>query len=343
MTRAAKVKDWEGLSDEEILQMRVRDLGVQIAGSALEPLIQKLYEELDAKGISFHPACYLADEWLCPDKVPIIGIPFCLAHPRLKHIEQKMMFEVEGGTEELCIGLLRHECGHALNYAYELYKKTRWRELFGPFSARYSDSYYFRPYSRRYVVHLEDYYAQAHPDEDFAETFAVWLKPDSRWEQKYRGWPVIKKLLYVDGLMKKIGSQPAVKTVQEQPPWSASRMTSTLAAHYERKRRALGSEFQGFYDDSLKILFTAKHDGPSELKASKLLRHHRRGLVNSVTRWTGHRKYDIYQLVDNLITRCEALELYVRSGEADNVMGVTALVAAIASNTLRSIRRHGGK
>lgn len=339
MRKTAKVKDWHELPDEEILQLRVRNLGVQIPGSPLEPLIEKLYEELDAKGIPFHPPCYLADEWLCPDKVPLIGIPFCLAHPRLKHIEQKMMFEVEGGTDESCMKLLRHECGHALNYAYQLYKRTRWREMFGPFSATYSDSYYYQPYSRRYVVHLEDNYAQAHPDEDFAETFAVWLAPNSAWQQKYRGWPVTKKIQYVDGLMKRIGDQPPSVTAQGRPPWSASRMTSTLAAHYQRKRRQLGSEFQGFYDDSLQTLFSAKSAGPSALKASKILRHHRRQLVNSVTRWTGHRKYDIHQLVNSLIARSDTLELFGRTGDTDNMIGVTALVTAIANNTLRTARR----
>ena len=255
--------------------MRVRELGVQIQGSELQSLIERLYEELDAQGIGFHPPGYLTDEWLCPDKVPIIGIPFYLAHPRLKHIEQKMMYEVEGGTEESCMKLLRHECGHALNYAYELYKKTRWRELFGLFSMKYSDSYDYRPYSRRYVINLQDSYAQSHPDEDFAETFAVWLAPDSQWAQKYRTWPVIKKLWYVDGLMKRISATTPIHTVQGHPPWSASRMTSTLAAYYERKRRALGSEFQGFYDDSLITLFSSKQSSISTLKASRILRHHR--------------------------------------------------------------------
>jgi hypothetical protein len=339
MAKTQEVKSWDELPDEEILQMRVRDLKVRIAGSALEPLIERLYEELDGKGIGFHPPCYLANEWLCPDKVPIMGIPFCLAHPRLKQIEQKMMFEVEGGSEESCMKLLRHESGHALNYAYELYKRTRWRQLFGAFSTRYSDSYYFRPYSRRYVIHLEDSYAQAHPDEDFAETFAVWLAPGSGWEQKYRGWPVIKKLQYVDGLMKRIGGRPPEVTAQGRPPWSASRMTSTLAAHYERKREALGTEFQGYYDDSLKVLFAAKHDSGSVAKASKLLRLHRRELVDSVTRWTGHRKYDIHELVNNLIGRCDSLGLYARAGDTEKVIGVTALLTAIASNTLRTARR----
>lgn len=326
---------WQDLPDEEILKMRIRDLNVQIQGSAVEPFVQRLYEELDGKGILFHPPCYLADEWLCPDKVPIIGIPFCLAHPRLKHIEQKMMYDVEGGAEESCTKLLRHECGHAMNYAYKLYNRTRWRQLFGPFSAKYSDYYYFQPYSRRYVIHLEHNYAQAHPDEDFAETFAVWLAPQSHWQQKYRDWPVIRKLRYVDWLMNRIRREAPVTTARGRPPWAASRMTSTLAAHYERKRRALGSGFQGFYDDTLTKLFTVAPTDNSPLKASGLLRRHRRKLVDNVTRWTGHRKYDIHQLLNRLIVRCDRLELYARANETDDIIAVTALVTAIANNTLR--------
>jgi hypothetical protein len=329
-----KVKDWQELSDDELLNMRVRDLGVQIAGSSLEPLVHKLYEELDAKGIKFHPPCYLADEWLCPDKDPIIGIPFCLAHPRLKAIEQRLMLEVEGGTDESFMNLLRHECGHALNYAYELYKKTRWRELFGPFSARYSDSYSYQPYSRRFVVHLKDNYAQAHPDEDFAETFAVWFAPGSSWHEKYRDWPVMKKLQYVDHLMARLRDKPPVVKIPQNPPWSASRMTSTLAAHYERKRRDLGSDFHGFYDDSLKALFSPRPGVAAKMKASKLLRQYRRKLINSVTRWTGHRKYDIDELVNKCIQRCDALDLYA-ADDAEVIIAVTALLTAIAGNTLR--------
>jgi hypothetical protein len=272
MAKTARIENWEKLSDEEILKMRVRDLKLQIPGSPLESLVQKLYDELDAKGIRFHPPCYLADEWLCPDGDPIIGIPFCLANPRLTSIEQKIMFDVEGGT-------------------------------FGPFSANYSNYYSYQPYSRRYVIHLEDNYAQAHPDEDFAETFAVWLKPGSNWQEKYRLW------------------------------WSASRMVSTLDAYYMRKRRELGSDFKGFYDDSLSELFTAKRTAEA-LKASKLLRQHRRQIINNVTRWTGHRKYDIHQLVNRFIARCDALGLYARAGKTDNIIGVTVLLTAIASTTL---------
>jgi hypothetical protein len=338
MAKTAKVINWKKLTDEELLQMRVRDFNLQIKGSSLEPLINKLYEELTLKGISFHPPCYFADEWLCPDRDPIIGVPFFLAHPRLKGIEKKIMLEVEGGTEKSCMKTLRHECGHALNYAYELYKKTRWRELFGRFSDKYSDFYYYQPYSRRFVIHLKGNYAQAHPDEDFAETFAVWLTPNSNWQEKYRDWPVIKKLHYIDNVMKKLNNKEPTTTFRGGPPWSASRMTSTLAGFYDRKRKLLGSNFQGFYDDSLKELFKTKSSPPATAKASAVLRLHRRQIIDNVARWTGHRKYDIHQLVNRIIVRCEGLDLYAKNDSPDDIIAITVLLTSIAGNTFR-IRR----
>lgn len=338
--KAVHTIDWEKASDEDILNSRVKDLGLQIPGSALEPFVERLYEELDARGIGFHPPCYLADEWLCPDKTPIIGIPFWLAQRRLKAIEQRMMFEVEGGADDVCMKLLRHECGHALNYAFELFKKTRWRELFGPFTANYSASYYYQPYSKRYVIHLQDSYAQSHPDEDFAETFAVWLAPESKWEEKYRGWPAVNKLRYVDGLMKRIGRQGPKVVVRARPPWSAGRMVSTLAAYYERRRRELGSSFLGYYDESLKALFTMDGPSGSAAKASKVLREHRRLIVDYAARWTSHRKYDIHQLITRLISRCDALGLRARSSEADNMVGIASLVTAIAGDKLRFLKEN---
>ncbi|MBE0534867.1 MAG: hypothetical protein IH624_04295 [Phycisphaerae bacterium] len=331
---------WEDLTDEEILNLRVKDLGLRIKGSTLEPLIDALYAELEDRGVRFPPACYLADEWLCPEGEPIIGIPFCLAHPRLKRIELRMMYEVEGDTEQSCMKLLRHECGHALNYAYRLHTRTRWRELFGSFSVPYSQTYDYQPYSRRFVVHLGDHYAQAHPDEDFAETFAVWLDPGNDWRHKYEHWPAIKKLNYVDTVMKKAGDTRPLVTSPGHPPWSASRMTSTLHAYYNRKRKDLGSDFRGYYDDSLKNLFTDNPRVQSAEKASKLLRHYRRAIIDDVARWTGHRKYDLHQLMDRFIARSDALRLYAEDDTQDAI-SAAALLAAIAGGTHRpAARKH---
>lgn len=341
MVRKTHIPDWERLSDEELLQIRVKDLNLTIEGSALEPMVERLYEELAAKGIRFHPPCYLADEWLCPDKHPIIGIPFCLAHPRLIHLETHMMYEAEGANEKDCIKLLRHECGHTLNYAYRLFTRTRWRELFGKFSDRYSDSYQYRPYSRRFVIHLDDYYAQCHPDEDFAETFAVWLAPDSHWREKYQKWPAMQKLEYIDHVMERIADQEPLVKADPNPPWAAARMTSTLQAYYNRKRNQLGKEFKGYYDDSLKDIFMAHRAGDSYIKASKMLRQHRSQLVRHTARWTGHRKFDIHQLISRMIERCDALDLHTKD-DLDGLLGIAALLTAIASGTHR-IETRGDK
>ena len=334
--RRSTPRDWEHLPEDEILRFRVRDLGLDIHDSPLEPFIQRLYAELDARGVQFQPPCYLADEWLCPDGVPTIGIPFCLAHPRLTQIEKRMMYEVEGGDPRELMRLLRHECGHALNYAYLFHRRTRWRELFGPFSAPYSGTYHFQPYSKRYVIHLRDNYAQAHPDEDFAETFAVWLAPDSAWDEKYKDWPVMRKLRYVDRLMSSVGGEPPKVTVRETPPWSASRKTSTLAAYYDRKRREMGTDFEGYYDASLRDVFAAADDpSVNGEPASRFLRKHRRAVVDSVTRWTGHRKYDIHGLLVRLGRRCDALELSTKGEERTQLIELTSLVTTLASNAWR--------
>lgn len=81
--------EWKDLPDEELLDMRVRDLGVRIEGSPLEQRISRLYAEMEARGIGFHPPCYLADEWLTPDKVPVIGIAFYLCIPGWRNSRRK--------------------------------------------------------------------------------------------------------------------------------------------------------------------------------------------------------------------------------------------------------------
>ena len=324
--------NWRELPDEALLRIRVRDLGLRIEGSPLQGRIDRLYAELDARGIVFHPECYLADEWFCPDRVPIIAVPFFLADPRLTRLEKKIMLEAEGGTDDSCMRLLRHEAGHTVNYAYELFKKTRWRELFGPFSARYRDNYTPLPYSKRYVTHLPDNYAQAHPDEDFAETFAVWLAGDG-WRERYRGWPVIQKLQYVDRVMARIGPTPPIVTTRETP-YLAGRMTSTLEKYYDRKRRGMGEDFPGYYDPGLIRLFAPAGADEAE-PAGHFIRRNRRAVVNSVAAWTGERKFDIDRLLRKLIRRCNALKLVVARSDTDTAFEFGAFVTAVMKNIHR--------
>jgi len=172
---ASAEPEWASLTDEQLLERRICDLKVRIPGSELESRIQTLYRELDDRKIAFKPVCYLGDEWFCPEGAAAIAIPFYLAHPRLKKLEERMMMEVEGSTEIWCLRLLRHEMGHVMNHAYLLEKRPEWQKVFGSASIDYSEYYRARPYSKRFVRHLEDWYAQSHPEEDFAETFAIWV------------------------------------------------------------------------------------------------------------------------------------------------------------------------
>ncbi len=340
-TRKIKAKPvlesgWEHLPDEKLLQVRIRDLGLSIAGTVLEGRITKLKEELNAKGLIFHPPFYLADEWLCPDQVPIIGLPFYLTHPRLIGLEKRMMLEAEGESESWCMKLLRHEAGHAFNYAYRLFARKGWQEHFGAFDTPYfGATYAAKPYSKRYVIHLQDNYAQAHPDEDFAETFAVWLTPGLDWKTRYQGWPAKDKLEYIDSLLTEVGSQtPRVKKVSM--PWSAARMTSSLQAFYDRKRRYLGSEFPGYYDAGLNRVFAASGDGA--VKALPFLRRHRKALIDGVSLFVPQRKYDVDKLYEKLMLRSKGLDLRLRFSPEASLMRLTALMATV----LTSLRRFNG-
>jgi hypothetical protein len=194
-----------------LLSKKINELPLKIAGTRIEELVNKLYAELEKAGISFKPKIYLSDGWGCPNRVPIIGIPFYLADPRLGRLKtQVTRLKVEDETAIMM--LLRHEAGHTFNYAYKLYDKRAWSKLFGRFSLPYEENYKVDPASTRFVHHLSGWYAQRHPDDDFAETFAVWLTPHSDWRKRYAGTPVLAKLTYVDKAVAKYGKKKPVVT-----------------------------------------------------------------------------------------------------------------------------------
>ncbi len=336
-----KTIDLNNLSAEELLKLRISDLPLSIKGTWLEECIGELYRELDEKGVDFKPECYLADEWLAPDKEPVIGVPFFLAHPALLKLERKMMFEVEGGTKEQCMRLLRHEAGHAINYAYRLYRKNKWRELFGPFSSEYEDTYRFRPYSKSFVRHLEKHYAQCHPDEDFAETFAVWLSPGDAWRAEYKTGKAIDKLLYVDTLMKKIGRTRAVVKIGKKH-WRLSSLRITLKKHYRKKQDLWADEFPDFHDVFLKKIFSEHSLENKELtKAADFIKSFRKGILNSAAVYTGERKFVINDLLNVLTSRCGKLKLYLTDEETVVLVEVTAYVTSLVMNYMYTGRFKG--
>jgi hypothetical protein len=319
--------DISAMSDEELLRMRICDLKLKIAGTELESRIEKFYAELAARNISIKPVCYLGDEWFCPEGSTTIAIPFYLAHPRLRKLEEKMMMEVEGGTEAWCLRLLRHEMGHVLNHAYLLAKDKRWQKLFGPTSLEYSESFRARPYSRRFVRHLEGYYAQSHPEEDFAETVAIWLTPDLDWRRQYRDWRALEKLEYVDEIMQKLAGKPPLVFSKARIS-DASRLRSRLEAHYKRRRRIYAQEFPDFFDADLKKLFVEASASPNGERAATFLRRSQKLILNAVSVWTGEPKVTINRLLRALTERCAQLDLRLKAESAG--IEIAAYLATLA-------------
>lgn len=335
--------DLNRISEEQLLETRIRDLPVRIEGTWLEGQVHQLHAELEAKGLSFKPRCYLADEWLTPEDEPVIGIPFFLAHPALIRLEKKIMLEAEGETPQWCMKLLRHEAGHALAYAYRLNRKRRWQKVFGRSSQPYENTYRFRPYSKSFVRHLDYYYAQYHPDEDFAETFAVWLTPGLDWRKRYTGWKALEKLDYVERLMRELrGHPPPVPS--GKPHWQAARLTARLKTYYQRKRRSQVEDYPDFHDPNLKRIFLPRTDAPPKAPpAAEVIERHRKDLIRTLSDWTGERKYIAGDLLKTLLQRCRKLNLTSPERESLTVTRLAAYLTTLLMNYRYTGSYRGGK
>jgi hypothetical protein len=325
--------DWAVLSDQELLERRISTLGLRLEGAPLEPLVKELYNELSAKGLTFHPPCHIGDEWFVPIGIPAIFIPFFLVNDRLRALERTMMLEVEGETKEWFMKLMRHEAAHAYSYAYQLQRKKKWQEMFGKTSDEETPTFYRpRPFSRSYVMHLDDWYAQAHPDEDFAETSAIWLTPDLDWRKRYAGWKALQKLEYVDELMRSLAGVPPV----DMPKYRVAEyncLNVKLKTYYARKRKLFEDTYPNFYDADLKQLFAASA-GPGRINASSYLRRTRRRLLNSVCQSTNEKKFRVNKLLARLIDRCDELDLHVLNDDPQQDFRVTAFITTLVMNYL---------
>jgi hypothetical protein len=328
---------WVKLSDQELLALRLCDLGLKVAGSEVEPRVEQLYKELDQRGLPLKPQCYLGDEWFSPEGVPAIAIPFYLAHPRLKTLELRQMLEVEGGTAQSCMMLLRHECGHTYDHAYKFSEQKSWLKLFGNPNREYSpETYRPRPYSRSFVHHLPNWYAQAHPDEDFAETFAVWLgSTKEEWQEKYKGSRALKKLEYVDELMRDAASRPFTGR-KGRLLWNVSKLKKTLDKHYAARKKLFAEDFPDFFDYDLRAIISKGE--PSGQPAAVLLNSKRKQLREAIVRWTGQRKYTVDQLVQRFIERCKLLQLPAPKDETRLFLELGSYLSALVTNHLHTGR-----
>jgi hypothetical protein len=327
-----------------LLNTRVCELRFDFEDTILNRCIQKLYSELAQKKLPFRPRYYFTcggDEWGCPDRVPWIGIPFHLADNRLVRIEREMGY-TSYDKKDLMF-LLRHETGHAINYAYELYDLPGWTEVFGDFYRSYPGNFRFKfnPFSRSYVKSQGEpkYYAQAHPDEDFAETFAVWITPRSNWRYEYRNWPSLKKLEFVDTLMKQLRNRkPNVLSGPLDSPYQSK--SYTLIEYYGEDIDQFKDKALGIYDEDLRRIFSGPTNGHRKTVLAKdLIRRNRRFLVTTISEWTGAREKVVIPLVSKFFIRSNELGLALSpEGEGLSLASLTALGTAVVMNYLHTGR-----
>ena len=329
--------DWTTLSDEKLLEVRMSDLRLTIEGTDLEPRIAEINAEMDTRGLSFRPFYYLSDEWFTPDGVPGIAIPFYLAHPRLAKLELKEMLEVEGGDPESCLKILRHEVGHAIDNAYALRRRPTRRRLFGNPATEYPEYYTPKPYSKSFVQHLDHWYAQSHPDEDFAETFAVWLDPGSMWATRYAGWPALRKLEYMDQLMRDVARQrPRIASKRRLDP--LPRLKKTLGEHYRNKREHYGLDHPNFYESDLRNLFSDAPQYAKRPSAARFVRRIRKEVRSTVASFTDSYQYTIDQLLETIIERCRQLNLRLTESEESTKIDFMVFLTVQTMNYLHSGR-----
>jgi len=326
---------WTRLEDEALLDLRFRDLGLDLDRSPLKPALRRLDAELERRGfVHFRPHCWLSVEWFSPDGVPGIAIPFYLAHPRLARLERRMMHEVEGGNARWLARILRHEAGHALDNAYRLRRRKRWRTVFGRASKPYPVKYTPRITSRNFVMHLGHWYAQSHPTEDFAETFAVWLAPNSTWRADYESWHALRKLRYVDGLMDEIrGERPAVRSKAVIEPLHAD--STTLREHYRAK--LAGDDRSGAvrYDVHLRRVFGLRYEHPGQPPAAQFIRQVRPQLTRLLVRRSQLHPYLVHHVMRMVIRRAQVLDLCVAGSLRVTERALFALLERILFDFVR--------
>ena len=318
-----------------LLERRISDLGLSVAGTPVEPLVEQLYSELAAKGLHFRPLVFLTDEWGCPSDTPIIGVPFYLADPRLRRLEAEFAGDVESEIDSM--RFLRHEAGHAYNYAYRLYDLADWRQIFGPYSRPYRDRFRVDPFSRDYVRHILGWYAQKHPDEDFAESFAVWLTPGCDWAAEYAGWPALAKLQYVDRLAGEIADTVPDAPLPTPDDLPVEHLHHTVAHHYAMAEPAFPLEDPTHFDGDLRNIFGTREESPEGESAAVFLARHHREIVTRIAYWTGESAQSVRAFADHLRARADALQLVVRGLDASTLIELTAFGTAVIMNV-----RHQG-
>jgi hypothetical protein len=319
------------------LSTPIRDLGLAIAGTSLEPVLAEFQQELDRAGLRLRPHFYLSTEWGVNFGTIAIALPFYLARPELTAVHAERTGHVEGASRADVLRYLRHEMGHVVNYAYKLYDREDWIKQFGSITQPYEEDYRPEPFSRRFVRHLPGWYAQKHPDEDWAETFAVWLTPGYDWRTAYSDWPdALAKLEYCDRIMTELKSREPDVTDTERDE-DVSELDYSVEEYYgddeedEKLPPGLDGALQAIFEDYGRPE-GASPAGP-RLSAAALILRLEQDLLGNVYRWTGHFPERTRPLVRYLAKRAEQMQqVYPADREPAVIVALTTLVTALAMN-----------
>lgn len=332
-----KTPVWARYSDAQLLKMRFRDLRLGPPRRvSLRRALRRLRSELQARGIRLQPHVWYSEEWFSPDGVPGIAIPFYLAHPRLERLERRMSRSVEGGNASGLMRILRHEAGHAIDTAYRLRRRKLWRETFGPPTTPYPDRYRVSTATRSFVQHLDGWYAQSHPAEDFAETFAVWLAPRSNWRARYAHSPALTKLSVMERLMQEVCDRPpAVRSAHRIEPVAANELT--LREYYRRSlQRRLQCDFSPI-DRALRGGFTVRRNGRTSRRAEVCLRTLRPLIIRHVMAVETIDRYGAEQLLQLAIERCRERRLWLHGTVSERRDAALEMMHRV----VRAARREG--
>jgi hypothetical protein len=210
---------------------------------------------------------------------------------------------------------LRHETGHAINYAFELWKRKDWAQTFGDFRRPYRDVFPSNPWSHDYVRYLhragEYHYAQKHPDEDFAESFAVWLDPTSRWRRRYKKWEVaLAKLEYVDRIIDVEGvcrGEPPNLRPGKRVGYETLKET---VADYLDLAHAVDPDIAEYRRDLLEIFPRRSEQARSRQSASsaaRFIQQHQGVLLDKIGGWIGDSDR---RVISKFLRQLQALSTY---------------------------------
>lgn len=294
----------EKLERQILLNFPLNRLPLEKSSVLFQKALRQLKKELTQKGFNFFPHIWIATEWYCPDGVCGIAVPFYLFNKTLIKMEKEIIGRVEGESYEHLIKLLRHETGHAFENLYGTRSHSLRKMVFGSsYSQAYPSSYKPRIFSGKYVNHLGDGYAQSHPDEDFAETFATWLAlPKKQWQQKFKNKKYIfQKLKAIDQIALECREKSPLKTCtfkEYDPIWKDKR---TLKEYYKQMYRRYKPNISF---DTQQILKHGVHSSPALTSNSFLLndyiKKNKSKMLQELSNHLGIYQYQASQLIKPL-------------------------------------------